>query len=154
MYKRILLASDGAPEGLVALREGALIARAFGSEVFLLIVHRPSSNQLAAGDYFAAWPDNHHELLARGLERLASIGVSAQGKAILGEPTQTIAQVARDFRADLVVVGHRRQSLLDRWWSGASDSYLSDNVGCSVLVARTVVTDEELHERAAAFARD
>lgn len=154
MYKRILLASDGAPEGLAALREGALIAKAFGSEVFLLIVHRPSNNQLHAGEYLAAWPGNQQELLARGLDRLASIGVSVQGKALLGDPTQTIAQVARDFRADLVVVGHRRPSLLDRWWSGASDSYLSDHVGCSVLVARNVVTDQELDDQAKALVRD
>jgi len=43
-----------------------------------------------------------------------------------------------------VVVGHRRQTLLERWWSGASGAYLVDNVGCSVLVARNVISDEEI----------
>ena len=36
MYKRILLAYDGSVEGRTALREGALLARQCGAEVFLL----------------------------------------------------------------------------------------------------------------------
>jgi nucleotide-binding universal stress UspA family protein len=38
MYKRILLAYDGSVEGRTALREGALLARQCGAEVFLLAV--------------------------------------------------------------------------------------------------------------------
>ena len=42
MYKRILLAYDGSVEGRTALREGALLARQCGAEVFLLIRPRRS----------------------------------------------------------------------------------------------------------------
>ena len=38
MYKRILLAYDGSVEGRTALREGALLARQCGADVFLLSV--------------------------------------------------------------------------------------------------------------------
>ena len=38
MYKRILLAYDGSVEGRTALREGALLAKQCGAEVFLLSV--------------------------------------------------------------------------------------------------------------------
>ncbi len=38
MYKRILLAYDGSVGGRTALREGALLARQCGAEVFLLSV--------------------------------------------------------------------------------------------------------------------
>jgi len=38
MYKRILLAYDGSVEGRTALREGALLARQCGAQVFLLSV--------------------------------------------------------------------------------------------------------------------
>ena len=38
MYKRVLLAYDGSVEGRTALREGALLARQCGAEVFLLSV--------------------------------------------------------------------------------------------------------------------
>jgi nucleotide-binding universal stress UspA family protein len=38
MYKRILLAYDGSVEGRTALREGALLAKQCGAEVFLLSI--------------------------------------------------------------------------------------------------------------------
>ena len=38
MYKRVLLAYDGSLEGRTALREGALLARQCGAQVFLLAV--------------------------------------------------------------------------------------------------------------------
>jgi nucleotide-binding universal stress UspA family protein len=38
MYQRVLLAYDGSLEGRTALREGALLARQCGAQVFLLAV--------------------------------------------------------------------------------------------------------------------
>jgi nucleotide-binding universal stress UspA family protein len=38
MYKRILLSYDGSVEGRTALREGALLAKQCGAEVFLLSI--------------------------------------------------------------------------------------------------------------------
>ena len=139
MYKRILLASDGAPESLVALREGALMAEALGAAVFLLIVEGESAGALFAN---AVHPGFHRDaqplldLLALGLDRLKQLGVEARGEVCIGEPVLLIAETARTFGADLVIVGHRRQSILERWWSGASGAYLVDQVPCSVLVAR------------------
>jgi nucleotide-binding universal stress UspA family protein len=85
------------------------------------------------------------KLLQFGLARLAALGVTANGQVVnVGEPADAIADCARDFRADLIVVGHRRQTLLERWWSGPSGAYVSDRVNCSVLIARNFVSDEEV----------
>ncbi|HEY2751901.1 universal stress protein [Phenylobacterium sp.] len=145
MYKRILLASDGAQESLVALREGALVARAHGARVFLLIVQAETQGiQMASGIHpvvrdTAALED----LLALGQGRLRRLGVANEGKMAVGDPAVVIAQTAWSFRADLIVVGHRRLTLLERWWSGDSGGYLIDRVNCSVLVARNVISDAE-----------
>jgi nucleotide-binding universal stress UspA family protein len=144
MYKRILLASDGSKESLVALREGALIARAFDAEVRLLIIERESPGMRVADSVYPMVRSEGSEiLLQRGLSRLSRLGVRASGEVVSGEPAQLIGAAARRFSADLVVVGHRRQTLLERWWSGVSGAYLVDNVACSVLVARNVISDEE-----------
>ena len=118
MYKRILLASDGARESLVALREGAIMAQALGAEVFLLIVEGESAGFQFAN---AVHPGVHRDpqplldLLTLGLDRLRSLGVEAQGRVYIGEPALVIGETARAFGADLVIVGHRRQSILERW---------------------------------------
>lgn len=144
MYRKIVLASDGSRESLVALREGALIASAYGAEVTLLIVERETpGTRLADGVYPRPGDAGGREMLDKGLARLKRLGVKATGQVVSGEPATEIAICARRFGADLVVVGHRRQSLLERWWSGASGAYLSDKVDCSVLIARDVISDAE-----------
>lgn len=144
MYTRILLASDGSKESLVALREGALIARAFRTKAHLLIIERETPGLRVADSVYPVMRSEGSEmLLQKGLSRLMRLGVPATGEVVCGEPALIIAAAAKRFGADLVVVGHRRQTLLERWWSGVSGAYLVDNVGCSVLVARNVISDEE-----------
>ena len=42
-----------------------------------------------------------------------------------GQPAEEIGNFAREIEADLIVVGHRRQSAFDRWWSGPKGAYLT-----------------------------
>jgi nucleotide-binding universal stress UspA family protein len=152
VYKRILLASDGTRESLVALREGALIAKAVRARVWLMIIEpETASLRVADGIYPAPRdPGEASALLGRGLQRLARLGVAAEGEVVFGEPAPLITARARAFKADLVVVGHRRRSFLERWWSGGTGAYLIDGVTCSVLVARDVVSDAEFEAHLAA----
>lgn len=144
MYKRILLATDGAPESLHALREGALLAKAYRAAVFLLVIDRfTAAARVADGVYPVPITSPAPELLERGLARLGRLGVAAKGSVAEGDAAMLIGKAARDFRADLVVVGHRRQNLLERWWSGSSGAYVTDQVDCSVLIARDIISDEE-----------
>jgi hypothetical protein len=53
-----------------------------------------------------------------------------------GEPAKEIADFARQIGADLIVLGHRRQSAFDRWWSGPRGAYLIDYTECSLLLVR------------------
>lgn len=148
MYERILLASDGTHEGLTALREGALLARDVRARVFLLVVTPDTpGGRLADSIHPLPRGEAEQDLLQRGLKRLAEMGVPAEGELVSGEPAQAIGAQAGRFNADLVVVGHRRQGLMERWWSGASGAYLVDHVACSVLIARRIVSDEEFERR-------
>jgi nucleotide-binding universal stress UspA family protein len=46
-------------------------------------------------------------------------------------------------RADLVVVGHRHRGMMERWWSGSTNAYLIDHIGCSLLVGLNNISDEQ-----------
>jgi nucleotide-binding universal stress UspA family protein len=61
---------------------------------------------------------------------------------VQGQPAEEIGKYARE--ADLIVVGHLRQSAFDRWWSGPRGAYLMDYTDCSLLVARNAVSDEAI----------
>jgi len=143
MYKRVLLAADQSRASLVALREGALIARAVGARVFLLVVD-PEHPGFGIADTVHLTPRPSLEpLLKSALERLRKLGLEADGLVVQGEPAPLIGAYAKRFAADLVVVGHKRQSALSRWWVGARGAYLADHVECTLLICRNVVSDDD-----------
>jgi nucleotide-binding universal stress UspA family protein len=145
MYKRVLLAYDGSIEGRRALREGAKLAQLCRAEVFLLAVVEISSImtpeagltvpiELQTADY--------QTILAEGIERLRALGFSPHSRLEVGDAGQKIAEVAEEIGAHLVVVGHRPQGRLARWF-GSVGSYLVKRLRCSVLVAQTEISDDE-----------
>ena len=145
MYQRVLLAYDGSIEGRTALREGALLARRYGAQVFVLSVIREAAGtklgEGVGGGGIAQQQVDYERVLQEGMERLAALGFQASGKLVIGEPAREIAAYAEQVKADLVVVGHRRQSAIGRWWSGPSGAYLSDHIRCSLLVCQNVIDE-------------
>jgi nucleotide-binding universal stress UspA family protein len=148
VYKKILLAYDGSREGLVALREGALLAKQCGAQVFLLSVL--SSGDLSVPTVDGVHIDVAHEqlasyeaLLERGVSVAKQLGLNPVSRLVTGEATAQIGAFAAEIGADLIVLGHRRKNLLQRWWSGATGAYITDQVQCSVLIGRHTISDEE-----------
>ena len=146
MYHRILLAYDGSMEGRRALREGALLARTCRAKVFLLSVVATSAGMQIGESALAGAVVHEQEtyrlLFDEGVERLRALGFEPVSRLVQGEAAQEIAAFAREVSADLVVVGHRRQGLLARWWSGSTGASLLNQVGCSLLIAHKDFTDE------------
>ncbi len=148
MYKRILLAYDGSVEGRTALREGALLAQQCGAQVYLLSIIGEITGLMLADGYYpgasAQAEDAFVGVLDEGVERLKQLGFDPVAKLVRGEPAAEIGSFAREIEADLVVVGHRHQSAFMRWWSGPNGAYLIDHIHCSLLVARSEISDEAI----------
>jgi len=150
MYKKILLAYDGSIEGRRALREGAKLAQLCGAGVFLLaVVETASSVASLEGGVMISMDDQYaiyEAILAEGVERLKAMGFSPTARLGMGEAGREIAGVAREIGANLVVVGHRPDGQLARWWFGSVGTYLVKNLSCSVLVAQTEIDDKEFSQ--------
>jgi nucleotide-binding universal stress UspA family protein len=151
MYARVLLAYDGTLEGGVALREGAILARRCGAKVFLLsVVNDGGGVRVADGEFAGVMADltaRSHEVLDRGVARLTALGMTPTARLMVGDPAKVIGAYAQEVNADLVVVGHHKRNLLERWWSSAPTSaYLCDHIGCTVIIARNQVSDEAFEQ--------
>ena len=89
---------------------------------------------------------------------MTRLGLEPVARLVIGEPALQIGAFAKEVRADLVVLGQRKMSVLQRWWSGATGAYVSDHVTCSVLIGRNAITDEAFEafilEQAAASSKD
>jgi nucleotide-binding universal stress UspA family protein len=148
MYRKVLLAYDGSIEGRRALREGAKLAQLCRAEVFLLAVVEISS--IMTPEAGLAIPieqqaDDYKAILNEGAERLKALGFSPTSRLEVGDAGQKIAEVAEQIGAHLVVVGHRPQGPLARWF-GSVGSYLVKRLRCSVLVAQTEISDDEFEQ--------
>lgn len=148
MYRRVLLAFDGSIEGRTALREGAIIARTYGAQTFLLAIAPTPATILSGGQVFAP-SDEYSAVLAEGLQRARDIGVSAMGELTYGNPADMIPAYAKSFDADLVVIGHAKQSFWTDLLAPSDTRRLVDRLSCSLLVARLPISDAEIRERMA-----
>ena len=151
MYKRVLVAYDGSREGRTALREAALMAHGANAELYVLaVVAEAPGMRVAEGAHagiMARQDEAYRALLEEAVSALGGIGMTVKGKLVRGEPAQEIGAYSRQIKADLVVVGHRKQNLLQRWWSGPNGAYLSDYISCSLLIARAEISTEEFMQR-------
>ena len=148
MYQRILLAYDGTAEGELAVREGALLARQCCAQIFLLaIVPDTSSTRLAESVYGGAVAHqigSYEEMLGQVAAWLEGRGYKLDARLEIGEPAPTIGAVAKAVDADLVVVSHHHQGFLARLWEGSTEAWLSDHLGCTLMIARSHFTEEAL----------
>jgi nucleotide-binding universal stress UspA family protein len=147
LYKKVLLAYDGSIEGRRALREGARIAQFCGAEVFLLAVVEVSAGAGTLEGGFVIpiteQVESYNKILKEGVNRLKAMGFAPTARLGMGEAGREIAAVADEIGANLVVVGHRPDGPLARWWFGSVGTYLVKHLRCSFLVAQTEIGDDE-----------
>jgi nucleotide-binding universal stress UspA family protein len=140
VYRTIVLAYDGSKESRMALREGAVLAKHLGARLHLLsVVAEAAGVMLAESIHSGALQlaeSRHLNVLNEGVERLNSLGCPCTAELCFGEPAPTIANYARNVGADLVIVGHQVRNMMQRWWAGRTDSFLSDQLPCSLLIVK------------------
>ena len=141
MYRRILVAYNGAPESRLALDEAVRIAPDVSVEVHLAaVVHYPSA-YLLAGEYVpeVALADEREHMetdlkTAHGV--LAAKGINVIDHLVVGEPVDVLTKLVAELGIDLLILGHpRSKSFALRWWRGSVDAILIERVRCSILVA-------------------
>jgi nucleotide-binding universal stress UspA family protein len=139
MYQKILLCYDGTAEGRNALKEGADVAICMHADTYLLAIIRNTGGPVVPEGFTENWFDSEdsvaRHILDEGVAWLREHGVDAHGEIAFGNAIEEITRVALEVTPDLIVVGHRRRSRLERWWSDDEDAMLLDRVPCSILVA-------------------
>jgi nucleotide-binding universal stress UspA family protein len=140
MYKKILLCYDGTVEGRRALRQGADLATAMQSKVYLLAVCRSllatAVPEGVTPELLASEENTARTLLNEGVSKLKELGLNVEGHLVFGSPMVLIPEAAARIGADLIVVGYKPRGRLARWWSDSDEQTLVTRVNCSILVTR------------------
>ncbi|HAC64709.1 MAG TPA: universal stress protein, partial [Cyanothece sp. UBA12306] len=69
-------------------------------------------------------------------EEAIQAGVKAEYQQIAGTPGKSICKVAAEWKADLIVVGHRGLSGLKELLLGSVSNYVLHHAPCSVLIVQ------------------
>lgn len=146
---KVLLATDGSREAILATQSAAQIAYETGSELHIVYV-RPRSVPLHPGDYPGPqvaehWLQREQELLEREAQRLLDAQVEeieAAGSSVaqthfrIGKPDEEIVILGEELGSGLIVVGSRGRGGVRRALMGSVCDSVVRHAHCPVLVVR------------------
>jgi nucleotide-binding universal stress UspA family protein len=144
-YRRILLATDGTDPAAAAADVTASMAQATDAEVGVVHVWNPEQHQPHVEGRSAATA-----LVARTVGTLRAHGLKAKGEIVQAEDkpiAAAIAQAARDFEADLVVVGSRGLSDWQSLLAHSVSHQLLTAIDSPVLIVRGPLADAGLEPK-------
>ncbi len=135
--KTIVVGYDATEAADRALDRAAQLAEAFGAKLVVTSV-APVAVPAVRGTYGPIdptdTPENHEQELRRAHDRLSGRAVTAVFQPALGEPADTIVEVAEATGADMIVVGTREPSLLERLLGQSVSEKVQRRARCDVLI--------------------
>jgi nucleotide-binding universal stress UspA family protein len=138
-FSRILVAVDGSDCSDRALDTSLELAGLTGATVLALAVEGPLPAYAATiGEVEEVKREKDaffKELLARARQRGDEAGVPLELEVRPGHAAELIVHHAREWRADLVVLGHRGHFLRDRMLGSTADR-VAEHADCPVMIVR------------------
>jgi nucleotide-binding universal stress UspA family protein len=134
--KKIVLGYDESEAATRALERAAQIAKAFDSELIVTSVAPVMTNiGRSAGPADPTDPPSAHiEELRHAQTYLEGEGVAADYVPALGRPADTIAELAQERGADLIVVGTHERNAIARLLGQSVSDAVARKVHCDVLI--------------------
>ena len=134
--RKIVVAYDGTEASQRALERAAALQQAFASELIVTSV-APLLTGIGrtAGPVDPVDPPaKHAEELAAARTYLEGQGVQAEYLPAVGEPADTIVEVANQRTADLIVIGTREVGFLQRLFGQSVSDSVAHHTHCDVLI--------------------
>jgi nucleotide-binding universal stress UspA family protein len=134
--KKIVLGYDESDAARRALERAAQLTKAFDSELIVTSVApiMTSIGRSAGPIDPTDTPAEHIEELKHAKSYLEGEGLQADYVPGLGHPAETIAQVAGDRNADLIVIGTHEPSAIARLLGQSVSDSVAHRVHCDVLI--------------------
>lgn len=141
-FRRILIAVGAGDTSVQAARVGLDLAKAIGAETAILHVVEPLTSPsspigIPAGELVQVVEQEEDTVLA-ALERALVLPPSTLQFVHVGHPPEIVDRVAKDWTADLIVVGCHDGGGFSRALLGSVADKIIRHASCPVLVVRKV----------------
>jgi len=127
-YGRILLAYDGSKNAEGALSRATSLAERFGARLTIVVVVPPSAYEETV--------QSGREVLGKAVDKAKRTVGDVTGVLRDGQAADEILAAAEDQDADLVVIGRRGLSAVERLLMGGTSSAVVSHSKCDVLVVK------------------
>lgn len=136
-HLKIILATDGSEESVAAASAVAGRPWPEGTEVKVMSMVGPvrySMEEIGLLD--GGGTDRAHRAIGDAAQILQGVGLMTSGEVIAGRAEKRITHAAREWGADLIVVGNRERKGLRKLISGSVSEAVASCAPCSVNVVR------------------
>jgi nucleotide-binding universal stress UspA family protein len=150
-YRSIVVGTDGSETAERAVRHAAALAADEGSRLIVVSAYQAEGDRTARGEHDQVPEDLRYrltdraqteELCERGRAIAREAGVTkVVVQALEGDPQEVLIEAARDFDADLIVVGSKGLTSHAHFILGSVASSVAHHAPCDVLVAHTTKVD-------------
>lgn len=140
MFKKILLAYDGSEGANKALNAGINLTKIHQAELWALAVQERLPRFSGTIDEVQEEKEFANQHYAKLLEvagaRAREAGIELKTLMRPGHPAQTVIQMAKEGKFDLILVGHSGLSGVWAAFLGTTAEKVSRHAPCSVLIVR------------------
>ncbi|GBF79970.1 universal stress protein [Aphanothece sacrum] len=162
-YKRIFVALDKSPFGQVIFEKAVSLAKQ--NEAALMLFHSlPIENrtippyasvyegELADFSYLIRQQiETETETVKEWLSNYCTLaneqGVATEYDWKIGEPGRWIRDIAKNWNADLIIVGRRGLTGISEMFLGSVSNYIVHHAHCSILIIQGIEIEEEPGEK-------
>jgi nucleotide-binding universal stress UspA family protein len=138
MISKLLVAYDGSSQAERAYELALEVAPKHSARIIVLSVARPPEPPVAVE--VQAVLENateYYETRFQALkEKAMAVGLEPRFEVRVGHPAEQIVHFADEEKADMIIMGHRGESFLQRWLLGSVAKRVLSYAHCSVLVVR------------------
>lgn len=167
MFNRILVAIDNSIRSQQVFDEAVFLAKATDSNLMLLHILSPLDEQYIDPLFLQPsilYPElqGNNSKYANDWEKLKNsrlnwlrwlceeatrLGIKTEFSQNVGEPCRIICDMARNWQADVIVIGRRGRRGINELLMGSVSNYVLHHAPCSVLTVQGVIPHtEETHQ--------
>ncbi|MCK8601819.1 universal stress protein [Desulfoferrobacter suflitae] len=138
MINAVLIAYDGSKQAEKAFEFGLEMASKYGAQVIVLSIVRPPEPpvNVELQAVLESATEHYQELFKELKAKAAAYEVEPQFEVRAGHPAEQIVHCAEQQGIDVIVMGHRGESFLQRWLLGSVAKRVLSYAHCTVVVVR------------------
>lgn len=139
MIGKILVPIDSSPIAAKAANVAIDLAKKNEAEMMLISVVQLPEHAGTIGEVVEAKAEGEKRVgrqLLKTQHLAQESGVKAKAKLLFGHPTSVIVKYAREGNFDLIVMGHKGASSVQRFLLGSTSIAVSERAPCTVMLVK------------------